>query len=250
MGKTGYILFHQGWTDIMNCLALVSYYSEQYEKIVLLIKNDAKPFVEFYTKEIGNLELMFLDEQYIFTSLNIYNHIPRNENNIILFHGMFDNQREDEFKNAWRLKEHSFFLESFYNFYNLDYSIRTKYFNIKRNIELENEIYNKFVEAYGENYILYHDNFESNTLVDIIPKKDGISIINLNRISETFFDFIKVIIHAKELHFMDSVWGALAYHLDVKYSLLQDKEVHLYSKRSYGRMFTEPNFLTNWKIIT
>ena len=35
MDKKGFIYFHQGWTDIINCLALINYYCERYNKIYL-----------------------------------------------------------------------------------------------------------------------------------------------------------------------------------------------------------------------
>ena len=48
--NTGTILFHQGFTDIINCLPLVNIFSKKFEKINLLMRNDFKEIIDFYTK--------------------------------------------------------------------------------------------------------------------------------------------------------------------------------------------------------
>ena len=52
------LCFHQGWTDIINCLPLINYYAKKYEKLKVIMREDAKALVEFYTKHLQNIEFM------------------------------------------------------------------------------------------------------------------------------------------------------------------------------------------------
>ena len=59
----------------------------------------------------------------------------------------------------------------------------------------------------------------------------------------------KTLKNAQELHLIDSVWGAVLYHLDAKYELFKDKKIYLYSKRKHGIMYINPIKLDNWIIV-
>lgn len=66
MSKEGILYFHQGWTDIINCLALINYYGSLYDKIYLIMRADAKPIVSdifFDTIQVleNALEIHLLD---------------------------------------------------------------------------------------------------------------------------------------------------------------------------------------------
>ena len=56
INKKGYLYFHQGWTDIVNQLSLISYYSHRYENICCIMRKDAKPLVDFYVSSLDNVE--------------------------------------------------------------------------------------------------------------------------------------------------------------------------------------------------
>ena len=75
------------------------------------------------------------------------------------------------------------------------------------------------------------------------------NIINLNKISNIFFDYIKVLENAIEIHLLDSVWGTFIYMLDSKYKLFQNKKIYLYANRGYIAMFIDPIKLNNWIIL-
>jgi hypothetical protein len=98
-----------------------------------------------------------------------------------------------------------------------------------------------FIQEYGTNYILTHE-------IDIDQEDANIKIVNLNKKSETFFEYIKVIQYAKEIHLLDSVWAAVIYLLDTKYGLFADKQINVYCNRGYNKMFEEPIRPRNWCI--
>ena len=55
----GILYFHQGWTDIINCLALINYYCERYNKIYLIMREDANELINFYRNNINNLDILY-----------------------------------------------------------------------------------------------------------------------------------------------------------------------------------------------
>ena len=237
MGKNGIIYFHQGWTDIINCLALINYYSKLYDKIYLIMREDAKQLVNFYVKDIKNIEILYGGG--ILFVINKYKKLNLEKNDFLCI-GYHDKSRNDKYKNAF-VKTSGFFVNKFYTSYEIPYITRINDFTFNRDRILEEDTYNKFIKKYGKKYILYHeviDNYDQN-----------IPIINLNSISNIFFDMVKVLENAVEIHLLDSVWGALIYQLDAKYKLFQNKKIILYARRGYYNMFLSPIKLDNWTII-
>ena len=255
MEKDGILYFHQGWTDIINCLGLINYYSEKYDTIFLIVRTDAQNLINYYVNGLKNIKLVYLDKKFLSeiqpgvglkntkNLLNITKNLYKvSNNNDLLYHGGHDLHRKDQFINHFNTsKKAGYFSEKFYTIYNIPYINRINYFNFIRNHDIENKIYNDFVKKNGKEYILYHK---------IIKNYDkSKKIINLAEISNTFFDYIKVLENSIEIHLLDSVWGAIVYHLDCKYKLFQDKKIFLYTNRGHGEMFRKPIKLDNWKII-
>jgi hypothetical protein len=245
MNKEGVLYFHQGWTDIINCLSLINYYTSYYNKIYLVVRTDSNKIINFYTKIITNLEIIYIDKN-ILDNINIVEYL--NNNNLsscdYLFHGFHDNNRKDLYFNSFSTKIDIFnicFVKAFYEFYNINYMLRINFFNFERNHELENKIYEEFINLYGNEYILNHE------INEVIT--NNIQSINLNGMSEIFFDYIKVLENAKEIHLLDSIWGAFIYLLDCRYKLFENKKIYLYAKRGYTSIFIEPLKLNNWIFV-
>lgn len=244
MHNTGILYFHQGWTDIINCLALINYYCNIYDNIYLIIRDDSKELINFYTKDIKNIKILYEEKKNIDSNginfvINKYNNIDL-QNCDFLGIGCHDNSRKDQYNNKFRCID-GCFVKGFYLSYDIPYITRINNFTFNRNHELEEKTYNNFINIYGTEYILYHEvieNYDQNKRV-----------INLNDLSNIFFDYIKILENAIEIHLLDSIWGAFIYQLDAKYRLFQNKKIFLYAKRGYQRMFEDPVKLDNW-IIT
>lgn len=245
--KTGYLYFHLGWTDIVNQLALISYYSEKYENIVLIMRPDASQLVDFYVKKINNVKVNY--ERFDGIN-NCYfdNSILNNPNYDLLFHGLHSNYVKDFIKTCDENKV-TFFVNRFYECFGLDYSNRVNYFNLNRDIQLEELEYEKFVKKHGNDYILYHSDIDRSLLVDSSNFKNSLTSINLDKSTNVFFDYIKILQNAKEIHLIDSVWGAIVYQIDAKYGLFKDIPIYMNSIRGYQQMFTEPVKLNNWIFV-
>ena len=243
----GILYFHQGWTDIINCLSLINYYSNTYEKIYLIMREDAKELVDFYKKNIRNLHIFYekknnINENGIQFVINKY----RDEYIDLQFCdflaiGEHDTARKDIYQSKFRYIDNCF-VKGLYESYNIPYMERINSFNISRNHELEKETYNKFVKTHGDKYILYHEVIENNNIE---------KIVNLNKISNIYFDYIKILENAIEIHLLDSSWAAICYLLDAKYNIFFNKNIpiYLYAKRGYSQMFSSPIKLDNWKFV-
>jgi hypothetical protein len=244
MNNSGILYFHQGWTDIINCLGLINYYCNIYDNIYLIMRDDAKEIIDFYTKDINNLQILYEEKKNLHSNgiqfvSNKYNNIDL-QNCDFLGIGGHDLCRKDNYINKFRYIDNCF-VKGFYESYNIPYIIRIDNFEFIRNYELEENTYNNFINKYGSSYILYHEVIEN--------YNQKYPIINLNGISNIFFDYIKVLENAIEIYLLDSVWGALVYQLDAKYKLFHNKKIVLYAKRGYRKMFEEPIKLDHWIII-
>lgn len=250
--KEGILYFHQGWTDIVNCLALINYYSKSYNKIYLIMRSDAKNMIDYYVNGLQNIKLVYLSKSYLDEkdSNGKTKNTPKLIDNVkklydvssdvnLLYHGGHRNHRIDKYKDS--KNKSSLFCENFYVNFDIPYINRIQYFNIIRDHDLENKMYNDFVNKNGKEYILYHKVIEN---YDKTKK-----IVMLSESTDKFFDYIKILENSIEIHLLDSIWGAIVYHLDAKYKLFKDKNIFLYAKRGYHHMFNKPIKLNNWKII-
>lgn len=237
------LLFHQGWTDIINSLGLITYYCKKYTKVVLLIRDDSKQLIDFYLRSCNNLDVMYMEKSVLDNQMMIKFILDNLITSEIKFSGIgcHDVYRDDKYSGVFSKNNSMFFVESFYESYDIPYKFRIDMFEIHRNIELENKIYNEFISKHGDDYVLYHE-VKDNYL--------GIlKTINLNQISGIYFDYIKVLKNAKEIHLLDSSWAAIIYLLDAKYKLFCHIKIVVYAKRNYQEMFIKPVKLDNWTII-
>jgi hypothetical protein len=250
--KNGILYFHQGWTDIFNSLSLINYYCNLYNKIYLVVREDAKEILNFYCKSINNIIILYIDK-YILDNDNIMKYI-KDEYNIntdeleCLFHGYSDIYRDSIYKDIFHLKFIPYqmcFVKCFYEFYDISYTTRINLFEFERNYEIEEIRYKEFVNKYGANYILHHEIFEKDKKIN----ENNNSVVNLNGTSNKFFDMIKILENAKEIHLLDSVWGAFIYLLNAKYNLFKNIKVYLYPKRNFILMFRDPILLENWIFV-
>lgn len=273
----GFLYFHQGWTDIIICLSLIDFYLKKYEELTVVIRSDARDFFDFYVRNKKNVTPLYI----ITDNGRYYGNIFKNNVNEIeyrpngaygeimiptdydlLCHAEHDRFREDEYKNYWYTNNHKnkssrHFSEMFYTFYDIPFEEKVVSFNLDRDFELETVIYNKFVEDNTEKYVIYHDDQENHlhgslhvsTKIDFNDVLDGYNYVNLNKKSTKFFDFVKVIENAKEIHLVDSIWAGICYQIDAKYGLFSHIPVFLYPKRGHSFMFEFPIKLQNWKIV-
>ena len=246
--KTGTLLFHQGWTDIINCLPLINYYQKEYDSINFIVREDAQPIIDYYILQFTNVVPCY------YKKFDLDNHLgeiyQKYKETDILFFGIHDSLRKNEFVNSFlSTKPESFFVEKFYTVYGIDYINRINSFELKRNTELEQNLFESFLDKHGNDYILYHEDVERDIKINKPEVNSNLKWIDLDKMSYTFFDYIKVLENAKEIHLIDSVWAAIIYLLDAKYNLFKNIPIKVHCLRGYQQMFTEPMKLDNWEVL-
>jgi hypothetical protein len=220
--KGGFLYFHQGYSDIINCLSLIDYYSDFYDEILLLIRYDVKETIDFYVRN-KNVSIIYLDKSLLDKS-NPLDYLPNNYD--ILFHGYHDIYRNDKFRNSFN--QSIFYVEGFYTFYNIEYTNRITKFLFERDYDIEDKFYNNFIDKNGTNYIIYHDDGISSSNIYTLKEEKESKLVNFNMISNNLFETIKVLQNSKEIHLIDSVWASFCYLIDHKYNLLDNTNIYLY----------------------
>jgi hypothetical protein len=223
---------------------LLGYDSKLYDKLFVVFRSDAEPLAEFYNKQYKNVVSLYLP-------FEIAHMIPALENYIGIFDlpgdiecigtGQYCVFRTDALSDRLYITEH-FWLD-FYRFFNMDPVCRLEDFKLTRDYVLEHAKFIKHVDPGWTQYRLYHDCKGAE-----IPRDSGLPYLELGKLTENlFFDCIKILENAHEIHVIDSVWAALTYLLDYKYRLFSHIKITVYAKRGWGDMFRFP-LLPNWTV--
>ena len=228
----GCLYFHQGWTDIINSLPLISYYSKIYNELVLVIREDSKSIVDYYINGVKNVNVIYVPKNILDTRMFS---MPNDYD--ILFHGYHDRLRKDKYKDKFTT-ETMYFAKGFYEYYDIPFIKKVECFTLNRDIILEDSKYQDFISKNSKDYILFHD--DQNTpggstginLNDVL--NDKTNAINLNGITNNVFDFLKVLENSSEIHLVDSIWAATCYLIDAKYGIFKDKNIYLYAFKTRG----------------
>jgi hypothetical protein len=243
--KIAVFIPHQGFTDIFNCLAHIDYYIslDKYSTLCCIIREDAKDIVNFYCRNKSNnktnviciyFSLSYLDHIVHSGNFDVYQHyksVLQISDYDSLFLGIPDKHCTNHYKNKFFSINDTNWCKRFYTVYGIDYDVRYKFFNVCRDENLENSEYLKFITKNGNNYSLSHSVDKSK----ITSTSDN--IIDLTNTSTIFFDYIKILENAKELHLIDSVWAILVYLLNCKYGLFNNHKVVIYCRIGEGHKF-------------
>lgn len=244
------LFFHQGWTDIINCLPLITWYSKRYKKLYVLMREDAWMLVQFYIRGTTNVVPIYVPKQLLGEVswrrlVDIEHHkITKFE---LIAHYDSDRPDNDPYKGAYARRnalDDAPFERLFYEAYEIPYIERVNSFVLYRDPIAEEVAYTKLIKR--EPYICTHTNPE---LQLYVKPEEGVDIVELNQSSPMFFDYIRILQHAKAIHVIDSVWAAVCYMIDAKYGLLETVPVYLYCHRDFHRMFTQPVHRPNWTIV-
>jgi hypothetical protein len=238
------IIIHQGYGDLFNSIGIINYYSNIYNSVTVLLidntrciilneifrnKNNIKCIIPIYLNDSFLSKESSESSETCITCVCEYNKLycPRvgrlskckiidysKYTGDIIKIGGFNNY------NKWSngLSQYYSFAHAFYGYQKLDQNIRFNFFKLYNNKDTENNTYETFINKYGKDYILIHEDIDRNILIDRnkIDKnkiKKNIPIINLNNISIYFVDYTKIILNSSEIHLIDSSWSVFIYLL-------------------------------------
>jgi hypothetical protein len=260
----GILWFHRGWTDIINSLSFIEYFKEKYELLIVLSYKTNENIFRYYCRGKSNVSIYVLSTDDDLTILkeidNIVDKYKDVEKNYI---GLHDRYRVDKYNAAYlnygrgddsledlefinqRINFKYYFVNKFYEAYNIPFTTRVTHFDLKRDEDLEDAYYKKNIRS--EPYIVLHDT--PSTVMPLERKSDA-KYFQLDNTTPIFFDAIKVLENATEIHLIDSVWAALCYILDVKYKIFRNKSITVYCIRGHDIMFKYPVKLDHWNIVS
>lgn len=234
------LYFHQGWEDILLCLPLINLYARKHSRLYVLARQDAYNLLQFYVRGMQNVRCVFVPlEEINRLGVKAIGDLASKITHYELI-GQLDGGRTDSFKNAHQKQAYTLD-KLFYEPYGITSTQRLDAFAFYRDPIQEEVAYTRTVKT--EPYICIHDDPLNNkfTCVDT-----SLPIIRLS--STMFFDMIRVLQHAKEIHLVDSTWAIVCYLMDAKYGLFHQIPIHVYCFESRESMFTEPIHLPNWTI--
>jgi hypothetical protein len=248
MSNNGLLIFHQGWTDIINCLPLVTYFQKIYQRLLVFHKQEAFDLFQYYCSQYPTLQLIQVpndfeqEKRLIEHSVKYFKEsffIDIGDFNIIGVHDIF---RDDQYKGVFMQKK-DYFSVKFYTAYDIPHSVRLDSFSHPHNEQLEKEFFHR--HSPNEPYILVHD---TDTNKISLPETHSRKV-QLQGLSSRFFDARLLLENASEIHVIDSVWAAVCYSLDGKYRCLSHIPIYVYCQRGHSELFTKPVHLPNWTIV-
>lgn len=119
-----------------------------------------------------------------------------------------------------------YFDDSFYLSADIDTEVKTKYFKLNRDEEIENKVYKELIEDRGiTDYIFLHEKPQQRVLIDRDKLNSNLPIIFADT-KYGIFELLKVIENAKSVHIISSSF----------LSLMMCKQ---YNKNTYAHMYCD-----------
>ena len=218
MQTTALLYFHQAWEDILFCLPLINYHASRYTFLYVLARQDAWNLLQFYIRGLKNVSIIYAP----LSELNVHGvKLAKLPGATQLLHGQFDGGRMQQFSaDHPKLRIDQLFYEA----YDLPSRQRIDSFSFYRDPVTEEVAYIQHVHT-SEPYICIHDEPLDNKFVC----EGGESFVDLSSItSNMFFDAIRILQHAKEIHLVDSIWAIACFMMDAKYGLFHQIPIHVY----------------------
>jgi len=242
------LYFHQGWTDIVNCLPLIHYYSHCKPNLEVIVRIDARDFIEYTCRGLTNVSFIYVDKLILDNTVDFSKLIPEYEEYEILFHGGHDIMRNDSFKGIWgqNASDKSHFVKKFYKLYNISIEDSISLFNYERDLNAENELFYSFQNIIKKPYVIFHEPWD----FDLNVKFRNINSINVNGLSLNPFLWIQVLQSANELHLVDSFWASVYYLICYKFDINDNQKVIIYPFNRDGGLWSKRDnreLFHNWK---
>jgi hypothetical protein len=197
-----YIYHHLGLGDHIICNGLVRCLINPDDKYSMFVKEHNKISVEFMYKDLTNLSFIVGDDSFVNKFIS--------ENNI---------EGKDLIICGFTWLANCSWDEVFYYQHNIDFKERWKSFNVERDFNLEDYLYD-FLNPNNEDFALIHK-----------IGSDGLDRLNYDRINpnlkkiyvekhtENIFDYLKLIEMAKEIHCVESSFHLLVDSIDLNKNL-------------------------------
>ena len=217
---------HLGLGDHIDCNGMVRYFSELYNENMIQVFSKPQYFemIEYMYRDNDRINVNLVNNEY----QGVTDFLVENKSTVDDFfrvgHEHYPTNPSND-KNCW---------EYFYEQLEFDYDVKYDYFNMQRDMDEEERVYNKLNPS-NEEYIFVHDDEARGFKIDI---DNDLKIIR-NDITENIFHFPMILEKAKEIHVMESSFKSMVEHFDVD----GDLYFHDFRQHPLGR------HVKKWKVV-
>jgi hypothetical protein len=220
-----YIYHHLGLGDHIICNGLVRCLINPDDKYSMFVKEHNKISVEFMYRDLTNLSFIVGDDSFVKKFIS--------ENNI---------EGKDLIICGFTWLTNCSWDEVFYYQHNIDFKERWKSFNVERDFNMEDYLYD-FLNPNNEDFALIHKiGSDGCDRINYDMINPNLKKIYVEKHTENIFDYLKLIELAKEIHCIDSSF------LHLVDSVLTTGEV-FYHKNHIQRTTIDSVKNKKWKII-
>lgn len=177
-----YVYHHLGLGDHIICNGMVRHLKEIYKEVTVFCKPHNYDNVNYMYRDENNINVLSIGEDNQVNNYILENNISK-EVIRVGFEGL-----------TWNISYS--FDEDFYRMMGIPFEFRFSKFNLHRNLEKENEVYN-YLNPNKEEFIFIHGSIDKNKI------RNDLKIIE-NPTEFGIFDIIKTIEEASEVHIMES----------------------------------------------
>ena len=223
MANTIFIKTHLGMGDniIHNGLIRKIAMSNPNSQIFTAAKNHYFKNVDFMYRDVENINVVAVNED-----SGLHDYLSRNE---------FDKIISTHFGDGITYSYEKYFDDSFYLMVNEDPKVKTEYFKLVRDEEMENKVYDELITKNNiDEYIFIHEKKDYQVLINRDKIEKNIPVVVADE-SYGIFELLKVIEMAKSVHVISSSF--LSLFMCKKYN--ENTFAHMYCDRDYIAPYIE-----------
>lgn len=238
MHKTGiFILPHQGLGDHILCAGIYREYASRYFHCVVPVMTSYHEEVKEMLKDVANIQVVSYGSE-----LRAMAHRD------LLRKCGYDMLNLGSYGPNWFDDKNRRLDANYYYQAGLSLESRWNSFRYVRNKEREDELFKIFGCEMGE-YIFVHDDASRNFNIDESRLPSGFRIIRPDlKLAKRFrfFDYLKIIENASEIHCMESSFGALIESLEIPLPKFAHRYARPEAKADRRHEFT---YKSNWEVL-
>jgi glycerol-3-phosphate cytidylyltransferase-like family protein len=254
------IVPHMGVSDHLNLQGLIRHYAQTLSgTLIVTEQGNCKEMVQMLYCDLSNVEVYsdpaiypekMFNDQYLMSVTNSTNLIRIGFNTI-----------------DWKDYPNMSFIEGFYHSKGVPTEYRYTNFRIPDIVRAKaKQVYEEFVAKHGPDYIVIHEEPGHKRIKDCTYSVNrgeffplqrnemdtSLPIINLDQISNGIIDYYEVLLHAKEIHFIDSIWANFTYILTLSEKAFQTKKIvlHEYARSNKNTLLFRKPSPGNWIFLT
>jgi hypothetical protein len=198
-----YILGNQGLGDHLLCNGIYREYAQRYKKCIIAVRHNYYHTIKRMISDVKNIQIVSFSDHYWTFKMEAHA-------NFLIRFG-YDTLRLGKFGPDFFLDKSKRLDANFYDQAKLSLDIRWDSFNIVRDSIAEEKLF-KLLIGNNKEYIFLHDDKRRDFIIDIDLLPKNVQIVEpseklKNKFS--FFDYLKIIENAKEIHCIESSFAAL-----------------------------------------